>query len=199
MNFLPQQINNKNVYVGVWTRLMATGVDYIPLFLFSILYYSILLVNPQLNLAVNIYTFLVYAFLDILYYIYVPIFYIAYGATLGDQAVGIVISRPNGERVLYKRILVLVVGYTLLEYSMVSLISLLPGGYFKYSMLFAWCAVDLILILFTKHKRRLIDFIAGTVYMHKNALATDPVNSDEIIEEDCNWAYLTRKHLKTML
>lgn len=182
LDFLPQKINNKNVYVEIWTRLMAVFVDailFISLYfiLFIILkLYSSLSEDAQLHLTTNLFIF----GSGIGSYLYDLIFYSVYGATLGDRAVGIVISRPNGDRVGFTRILVLVIGEILIQVSIGSLFELFTdSSWVNHLGAVIWGVGNVISIIFTKQKRRLIDFIAGTVYMYKDTLTIDPINSDD--------------------
>lgn len=93
--FLPLEIDSKRVYAGFWKRLCSIWADTFLLLPFTLLFAWIEGFNRTLAFVLVVPSTLLFSF----YNIY---FNARFGATPGKLAVGIRITRPDGEKIGWK-------------------------------------------------------------------------------------------------
>ena len=186
MEFLPILKDERNVYAGFWKRLGAAIIDMFILIPFAFLFYYI----QSINITTAIVAAVINSFFFSIYNVYLNL---KYGGTLGKLAVGIRVTKPNGERIGLREALLrssvdIVYGLLLAVFqvyaiSQVDYDAYLTAGYMeivkllvplypeysKYTKILSnvWYWSEMIVLLLNKRKRALHDFIAGTVVIHK--------------------------------
>ena len=186
MEFLPILIDGNKVYAGFWKRFCAALVDMAVWFPFGLLIYKF----ESINIPTAMVAAVIGAFFFSSYSIYLNL---KYGGTLGKLAVGIRVTKPNGEKIQFKEaflrslvdILYAVIFSVLQVYaiSRVDPAAYLSAGYVERMALVVplypefskyttpvgdlWYWSEMIVLLLNKRKRALHDFIAGTVVINK--------------------------------
>ncbi len=186
MEFLPLNINGRNVYAGFWKRFCAGCVDALIIAPLAILFNWLGGFDHSLAIAITIVSSIVLAMYNVF-------FNARFGGTLGKLAVGIRITRPDGSRIgwpeAWKRSAVdLAFSLTILIANVWGLTQVDPEhyaslGWIEQAQLVAehalawywaidvpqqvWVCGSIIVLLLNKHKRALHDFIAGTVVVQR--------------------------------
>ena len=186
MDFLPTLKDEKKVYAGLWKRLCAAITDMLVWIPVLFIFYHI----QSINIVTAVIATVIQGFSFSIYSIFLNL---KYGGTLGKLAVGIRITKPNGEKIGLREALLrssvdiiyglLFVAFQVYAISQVDSDVYLAAGYMermkllgpyypeynKYSSIFfnVWYWGEMIVLLFNKRKRALHDFIAGTVVIHK--------------------------------
>lgn len=186
MEFLPLENDGLKVYAGFWKRLPAAIIDMLIWIPFIFIYHY----TQSISITI---AFVAVVVFSILFSVYSVFFNLKYGGTLGKLAVGIRVTKPNGEKIDLKDALLrssVDIVYGLLfaisqvyaiskvnsnAYLMagfierIELISPLYPGYTKYTDILSnvWYWSEMVVLLFNKRKRALHDFIAGTVVIRK--------------------------------
>lgn len=186
MDFLPLKIDGKRVYAGFWKRFRSIWVDCFVLLPFAFLFAWLQGFHRTLAMFLIVPSTVLFA----LYSIY---FNARFGGTLGKLAVGIRITKPNGEKIGWKEAwmrsfvdvmfalaMLLLELWALglvdpLEYKDVGLLQrqkLLSFHYpWWHQIVFigqqVWLWSEVVVLLLNRRKRALHDFIAGTVVVQK--------------------------------
>ena len=186
MEFLPIFKDGNEVYAGFWRRLGAAVVDILVLIPFASLFHYL----KSINISMAIVAAVINLFVFSIYSIY---FNIRYGGTLGKLAVGIRITKPNGEKIGVREAflrssvdLAHALIFAILQFQAISQVAsdaYLTAGYIERIRLLVpfypayskyvgflsdiWYWSEMIVLLLNKRKRALHDFIAGTVVIHK--------------------------------
>ena len=186
MEFLPLEKEGGKVYAGFWKRLPAALIDTLVLIPLIFVFHYI----QSINIIIAMIAAVIFSFLFSLYGVY---FNLKYGGTLGKLAVGIRVTKPNGQKISLREALLrssvdIVFGllFTASEVYAISRVdpdAYLMAGYmergklliplyleyskFIYDLSNVWYWSEMVVLLLNKRKRALHDFIAGTVVIKK--------------------------------
>src|ERR1035437_9747628 len=186
MDFLPLEIDGKRVYVGFWKRFWSIVADGLVLLPFTLLFLWSEGFNRTLAVILTVPSAVLFSF----YSIY---FNARFGGTLGKLAVGIRITKPNGERIGWKEAWLrssveLIFAFGMLVLALWALVLVDPREYTSTGLLQrtqllasffpwwypvvsigqqVWLWSEVVILLLNRRKRALYDFIAGTVVVHK--------------------------------
>src|ERR1035437_6315209 len=186
MDFLPLEIDGKRVYVGFWKRFWSIVADGLVLLPFTLLFLWSEGFNRTLAVILTVPSAVLFSF----YSIY---FNARFGGTLGKLAVGIRITKPNGEKIGWKEAWLrssvdLIFAFAMLVLTLWALVLVDPREYTSagflqrlqllssyypwwYQLIIigqqVWLWSEVVILLLNRRKRALHDFIAGTVVVHK--------------------------------
>lgn len=186
MDFLPLAIDGKRVYAGFWKRFCSIWVDVLVLLPFAFLFTWSEGFNRTLAIILAVPSTVLFPF----YSIY---FNARFGGTLGKLAVGIRITKPNGEKIGWKAAWLrssvdLIFAFLMLVLTLWALVLVDPREYTSAGLLQrlqllssyypwwyrliiigqqVWLWSEVVILLLNRRKRALHDFIAGTVVVHK--------------------------------
>jgi len=186
MEFLPLLKDGKKVYAGFWKRLCAAITDTLVWIPVAFIFYHI----QSISITIAVVAAVIHAFFFAIYSICLNL---KYGGTLGKLAVGIRVTKPNGEKIGLREALLrssvdivyglLIAVFTVYAIHQVDSDVYLTAGYMERLRLLAplypeyskhtnilgtvWYWSELIVLLLNERKRALHDFIARTVVIHK--------------------------------
>ena len=186
MDFLPLEIDGKRVYAGFWKRFWSIWADFLVLLPFALLFAWIEGFNRTLAIVLVVPA----AFLFSFYSVY---FNARFGGTLGKLAVGIRITRSNGEKIGWKEACLrssvdlvfasAMAAIALRQLWLVDPLEYINTGFFQRLQLLSlydswwypvvsagqqvWVWSEVLVLLLNRRKRALHDFIAGTVVVRK--------------------------------
>ncbi len=194
MEFLPIMRDGNRVYAGFWKRLGAAAIDLLVWIPFIIFFYYI----QSINIPIAIVAAVIYAFSFSIFCIF---FNLRYGGTLGKLAVGIRVTKPNGEMIEVREALLrssvdIIFGLLFACFQVFAICQVdsdkyLIAGYMDRVKLImphypefsndmntfsdVWYCSEMVVLLFNKRKRALHDFIAGTVVVQKEYRRTGSI------------------------
>ena len=186
MNFLPIEINGNKVYAGFWKRFCAGFVDAFIIMPLAFLLLWLEGFDRTLAIFITVPSSILFA----MYNVY---FHARFGGTPGKLAVGIRVTRPDGNRIgwneAWKRSSVdLFFASLVLVFEVWALLHVDPTKYSSFGWIErtqllqqhqpswfssvnilhqVWIWSEVVVLLFNKRKRAIHDFIAGTVVIHK--------------------------------
>lgn len=186
MDFLPLEIDGKRVYVGFWKRFCSIWADCFVLIPFAFLFLWLEGLNRTL-------AFILVVPSTVLLNFYSIYFNARFGGTLGKLALGIRITKPNGEKIGWKEAWLrssvdLIFAFVILGLTLWALVLVDPREYTsarlmqRQQLLAAcfpwwfpavsigqqvWLWSEVVVLLLNRRRRALHDFIAGTVVIQK--------------------------------
>lgn len=201
MEFLPTQINGRNVYAGFWKRFFAGFVDLLVFVPFIFLFHFIDGISIEAAMIGAVLSGLMYS-------VYSISFHYKFGATVGKMAAGIKVTQPNGDAIGWQHAILrssfdVVFAIATICIQLIALSQVDPAIYLNagftakgqhmmqfypawHDMLnlvtFVWVFSEFVVLLFNERKRALHDFIAGTVVVQQTMLTRAKSPNDDTLE-----------------